>query len=295
VCGAAVAVEPGPSPGGDPGPEPVLPGYQLLERIEGGATATLYRARRVSSRRAVAVKMSRTGPEAEPGDRRRIGRETATLRALCHPNVVRILDSGEYDGRAFFAAEWLPGGSLADQLRAGPLTLAVVLRLGQELGRALGHLHQRRFVHLDLRPSNILFSQGGRAKLIDFGLARRLHCAGGLTRADGPLSDPRYVAPEDAAGGRRLGPPADLHALGAVLYEALTGRPPFEALPLQARLRRTRLTILPPSAFRTGLPTGLDRICLKCLQPSPDMRFPTATAFVDEWAKIARRFGRIQT
>jgi serine/threonine-protein kinase len=286
VCGAAVALEPWPAPDAAGGPEPVLPGYRLLRRIEGGAMAAVYQARHVPSRRVVAVKLSLTGTEARRSDRRRIAREAATLRALRHRNVVRLLERGEQDGRPFFVLEWLPGGSLADRLGEGRLPLTDVLRLGQELGRALEYLHEQQVLHLDLRPSNILFTGSQRPRLIDFGLARRLHRPHGLTRGGGPPADPRYQAPEDAAGSKRLGPPADVHALGAILYETLAGRPLFQDLPLRDRLGRMRLTISPPSAFRNGLPTGLDRVCLRCLQPRPERRFPTAATFVEEWAKL---------
>jgi serine/threonine-protein kinase len=250
--------------------------------------SAVYKARHEKTNRAVAVKMSPGGPESRPGDGVRIRREAALLGALPHPNIVRLLEAGEHEGRPFFTTEWLPGGSLADRLGRGPLPLLAVLRMGEALGHALHYIHERRILHLDLRPSNILFSRAGRAKLIDFGVAKRLHKPHGLTRRGGACGDPRYIAPEEAGGpNTRVGPGTDIHALGAILYEALTGRPPFQDVCLRDRLRRTRVVVRPPSAFRAGLPAAMDRICLRCLQTKPELRYATAGAFAGElWSVL---------
>jgi serine/threonine protein kinase len=248
----------------------------------------VYKAWHEKTKRPVAVKMSPSGPESRPSDRVRIRQEAALLGALSHPNIVRLVEVGEHEGRPFFTMEWLPSGSLADKLGRGPLPLATAFRLGEELGRALHYLHEHRIVHLDLRPSNILFSRAQRTKLIDFGLAKRLHGPQGLTRGRGPCADPRYMAPEQADGkNTQLGPAADIHALGAVLYEALTGRPPFQDTCLRERLRRRRMAVRPPSTLRTGLPAALDRICVRCLQPKLARRYATAAAVADALRSVS--------
>jgi serine/threonine-protein kinase len=251
--------------------------------MEAGAMAAVYQARDRRTGRRVAVKMAPSGPECGAADRARIRREATVLRALRHPSVVRALDLGEHQGRPFFTMEWLPGGSLADRLGQGALAQRAVVGLGEALGCALDYLHGHRIVHLDLRPSNTLFTRANRPRLIDFGLAKRLNRPHGSARAGGPAGDPRYLAPEETEGrAKRIGPAADIHALGAILYEALTGQSPFQRLCLRERLRRKRLPLVPPSALRDRLPPALDQICLRCLQREPEQRYATAASLADD-------------
>jgi serine/threonine-protein kinase len=243
--------------------------------------AAVYRARRRSSKVVVALKVGLAGRDARKADHALVRREARLLASFHHPNIVRLLDAGEHAGLPFLATEWLPGGSLADRLGC-ELPLRAVVAWLEGISRGVHHAHLRRIAHLDLRPTNVLFSRGGRPKLIDFGLARRLSGPTGQVRARDVGGDPRYMAPEQAArGGDPVGPLADVHALGAVLYHALTGRPPFDGICLRERLRRARVVVLRPSALRPELPPALDDVCLRCLRRDPGRRFLSAEALAD--------------
>jgi serine/threonine-protein kinase len=238
--------------------------------------AAVYRARCRGSKTPVALKVGLAGADACKADHACVRREGRLLAALRHPNIVRLLDAGEHAGLPFLATEWLPGGSLADRLVGRPPPHQVVVGWLEAISRAVYHAHCHRVVHLDLRPTNILFSRGGIPRLIDFGLALKLWGPTGKARG----GDPRYMAPEQEGGV--AGPAADIHGLGAVLYQALTGRPPFHGVPLQHRLRGRRVRVPRPTAIRPGLPPALDAICRRCLHNQPERRYPTAEALADE-------------
>jgi serine/threonine-protein kinase len=239
--------------------------------------AAVYRARRRGSRATVALKVGLAGADAHRADHARIRREARLLAALRHPNVVRLVEAGEHAGLPFLATEWLPSGSLADRLGGRPPPHRAVVAWLEGVSRAVHHAHLGRVVHLDLRPANVLFSRAGTPKLIDFGLARRL-------RGRDVGGDPRYMAPEQAQG--EAGPAADVHGLGAILYQALTGRPPFQGVCLRERLRRARVRVPPPTAIRPGLPPALDAVCLRCLRREPGRRYPTAGALADALRRV---------
>jgi serine/threonine-protein kinase len=235
--------------------------------------AVVYRARHRATGRWVALKISRGDPEQTGRDRELLRREGRKLQELSHPNIVKIIERGQHRGRPFFSMEWLAGGSLADRLGHVPLPIATAVAVIEQVARGIAHAHRQRILHRDLRPSNILFTESGIPKVIDFGLAKRLTLSDCRTRV-GPLtSDPRYMAPEWQNNQNAIGVPADVHALGAILYHILAGRPPFEDLCWDKRIRLKRLQLRPPSAFRPEVPARLDRVCLRCLKVDPDQRY----------------------
>jgi serine/threonine-protein kinase len=287
-CGAPSALVEWPLPQG-PDPEQLPPRYEILQRLEGATMAAVYHARHKVSRALVALKVGLAGRDASAADYARLRREAARLALLRHPNIVRLVEAGEHGGLPFFSTEWLPGGSLADRLVRGLLPLQAVVAWLEAISRAVHHAHRHAVLHNDLRLTNIVFSSVDEPKLIDFGLSRKLDRPGGTTRQGAGAGDPRYTAPEQGGGrGARVGPAADVHALGALLYHALTGRPPFFGLCLRERLRRTRIAVPPPTALRPDLPPALDGICLRCLHREARRRYPTAEALADELRLVLR-------
>jgi serine/threonine-protein kinase len=245
--------------------------------------AGVYRARYLRSGRLVALKCSASGPDAPPGDRGRIRREARAIGGLDHPNIVRLLDVGESGYLAFFSMEWLPGGTLADRLCGGPLAPGEAVRMAAKLADAAHHAHGRRVIHRDIRPSNIVFDGRGEPVLVDFGIAKRLDRPHGTTRNGAMVGDPRYMAPEQwFDGAQRVGPAVDVHGIGAVLYQALSGRLPFQEMCFLERLRVADTPVPPPTAIRPSLPAAVDRICLRCLSREPAGRYATATELADE-------------
>jgi serine/threonine-protein kinase len=289
ACGAATRLEEFPAPNG-PSQGMRLAGYEVLGRLHGGVMAEVYKARRRGSQRLVALKVNSSGPDASPDDRARIRREARTLSELSHPYIVGLVEAGEASGRSFLATEWLRGGTLADRLCGGPLQPADAVGLLVKLCGAVSHIHSRRFVHRDLRPSNIVFTTRGEPVLVDFGIAKRLDRPGGRTRNGAMTGDPRCMAPEQAGEpDRRIGPAADIHALGAILYQILAGQLPYQGVCLFERLRRARNPIASVTDLRPSLPVALDGICRKCLHREPRQRYATAAALADELRRVLER------
>jgi serine/threonine protein kinase len=227
---------------------PTVPGYEILSKLGHGAMGVVYKAQQLRLKRLVALKMIRDSAMAGPGDRARFQRESQAVARLQHPHIVQIHEVGEHDGLPFFSLEFCDGGSLADWLRGTPLLPADAARLVETLARAMHVAHQAHVVHRDLKPGNVLLRrkadgpgpQVGEAgaggafrladyepKVTDFGLAKHLDEDGAQTASGAILGTPSYMAPEQAGGkGKEVGPAADVYALGAILYECLTGRPP---------------------------------------------------------------------
>jgi serine/threonine protein kinase len=236
----------------------------------------------------VALKVILAGAHAGTEQRDRFRREAEAAARLSHPNIVQVYEVGEHDGRPYCALEYVEGGSLARRLAAGALPPDGAARLVEVLARAVQHAHERNIVHRDLKPANILLADEGVPKVTDFGLARLLDEDSGHTLTGDILGTPCYMAPEQAAGRtREAGPAADVYALGAVLYETLTGRPPFQG----ATLRETLDQVLsqdatPPSVYRPDLPGDLEAVCLKCLEKEQDRRYPSARALAEDLCRF---------
>jgi serine/threonine protein kinase len=263
-----------------------VPGYDVLESLGEGGMGVVFKARHRALNRLVALKMIRQVGFAGETRRRRFQREAQAVARLQHANVVQIFDIGEHDGLPYFALEYCPGGSLARKLRGRPLPAEEAATLVEALARAVHVAHTKGIVHRDLKPSNVLLGEDGTPKIADFGLARQIdeegHTATGVV-----LGTPSYMAPEQAAGAKDVGPAADVYALGAILYECLTGRPPFKAETQMATLRQVLDEApAPPSQVNPGVPRDLEAVCLKCLEKDPARRYPWALAL----AQDLRRF-----
>jgi len=282
---------------------PAVPGYEILDLIGAGGMGVVYKARHRTLNRVVALKMILSGAAATDAERSRFRSEAEAAARLQHPNIVQVYEVGEADGRPFLALEYVPGGSLAAQLTADGLDPRRAAELVLQLAEAVRHAHEHGIVHRDLKPANILLSgvrgqeSGVRdlssltpdpwlltPKVADFGLAKRLDADRGQTQTGAILGSPSYMPPEQALGdAKAVGPPADVYALGAILYELLTGRPPFKADTLLETLELVRTTDPePPRHLRARLPKDLEVICLKCLQKEPERRYPTAGELADD-------------
>jgi serine/threonine-protein kinase len=197
---------------------------------------------------------------------------------------VQFYECGEVGGHLFYALELVDGGSLAVQLEGGPWRAKQAARFVRVLAEAVHHAHRRGIVHRDLKPSNVLLTRDGTPKVADFGLAREVDTSGCHTSSDAILGTPGYMAPEQAAGqSKRVGPKADVYALGAILYELVTGRRPFEG---ETRYEVIRQVVaddpVPPRVLRPDLPSGLETICLRCLRKDPKQRYPSAQALAND-------------
>jgi serine/threonine-protein kinase len=248
----------------------------------------VYQARELRLNRVVALKMILAAEYAGAEAGARFLAEAESVARLHHPNVVQVFAFGDCDGRPYFAMEYVDGGSLADRLDGTPRPPREAARLVETLARAIHEAHRLGVVHRDLKPANILLTSQGVAKIADFGLAKSLSAEGGLTRSRWIVGSPSYMAPEQAEGrAGAAGPAADVYSLGAMLYELITGRPPFQAATVLETLERVRLDEpAPPARLRPGLPRDLVTVCLKCLEKDPARRYPSAA----ELAEDLRRF-----
>jgi serine/threonine-protein kinase len=250
----------------------------------------VYRARHLRLNRPVALKMLLAGAYAEPAERERLQREAQAVAALGHPNIVQVHDVGDVEGRPYFTMELVEGGDLAEQIRGVPQPARQAAALVATLAEAIQAAHQSGIVHRDLKPGNILLTRDGTPKVTDFGLARRLEVGGGLTLTGVPVGTPSYMAPEQVRGERRAtGPATDVYALGAILYELLTGRPPFRAESGAATLQQV-LTDEPvaPARLNPRVPRDLTTICLKCLSKEPQRRYASAAALAEDLHRFLR-------
>jgi eukaryotic-like serine/threonine-protein kinase len=266
-----------------------VPGYEVLEELGRGAMGVVYKARQVNLRRVVALKMILAGGHAGATDRARFRAEAEAIARLQHPNIVQVYEVGEHEGRPFFSLELCEGGSLEKKLGAAPLPPHEAARVTAVLARAMHHAHLRGVVHRDLKAGNVLLTADGTPKVTDFGLAKLLDEAG-QTLSGATMGTPSYMAPEQAAGEvHAIGPPADVYALGAILYEMLTGRPPFRGpTPLETIVQVVSTEPTPPRQLRPGCPRDLETVCLKCLEKAPSRRYPSAEALADDLERWLR-------
>jgi WD40 repeat protein/serine/threonine protein kinase len=282
---------------------PVVPGYEVLGLLGRGGMGVVYQARQTKLNRLVALKMILAGAQAEPEDLARFRSEAEAVARLHHPNIVQIYEVGEHDGLPFFSLEFLDGGSLAQHLHGMPQPPRAAAELLRTLARAVQHAHEHGIVHRDLKPGNILLVSRGvvsgewspdttrhsplttyQPKIADFGLAKCLDDDSGRTRSGALLGTPNYMAPEQAAGhARAVGPATDVWALGAILYELLTGRPPFQGETLLATLDQVRShEPVPPRHLQPKVPPDLETLCLKCLGKEPRQRYGSAAELAEE-------------
>jgi serine/threonine-protein kinase len=274
------------------GPTEIIAGYRIEQRIGQGGMGVVYRATQLSTDRTVALKLMSPEKNRDPVFRERFKRESRLAGAITHPHVVSVVDSGDDDGLMFIAMEYVDGVDLGDYLRrTGPLPLGLARTLIEQLASALDAAHRRDLVHRDVKPANVLLaSEGGpHAYLTDFGVAKQLTAASGLTGADALVGTIDYMAPEQIRGeptDRR----ADVYSLAAVLYHCLAGDPPYRRETEVAKLW-AHLDAPPPrpSSARRGLPTDLDGVVATGLAKHPGDRYPSAGELARAMAKAIRR------
>jgi serine/threonine-protein kinase len=255
-----------------------------------GGMGVVYRAWHLRLGRAVALKMLLAGPCARPEELERFLREAQAVATLGHANIVQVHDSGDVEGRPYFTMELVEGGNLAEQIRGAPQPARKAAALVATVAEAVHAAHQSGIVHRDLKPANILLAKDGTPKVTDFGLARRLDGDGALTLSGAPMGTPSYMAPEQARGEKGvIGPATDVYALGVILYELLTGRPPFHADSGMATLQQVvRDEPVPPSRLNPQVPRDLTTICLKCLSKEPPQRYASAAALAEDLRRFLR-------
>jgi serine/threonine protein kinase len=316
-----------------------VPGYEIEAVLGRGAMGVVYKARHLALKRTVALKMVLAGGHAGPSELARFRIEAEAVARLQHPNIVQIHEVGEADGHPYCALEFVEGGNLAKKIAGKPLPAREAAKLVEALARAMQLAHSRNVVHRDLKPANILLQRKQSTdytdytdknarrlsssaesvesvddflpKITDFGLARQLDSDSGETQAGAVMGTPSYMAPEQASGrAHEAGPAADIYALGAILYECLTGRPPFKGKTMVETLEqvRTQEPVPPSRVARSGdrattrsggrattrggrattrgratmVPPDLETICLKCLHKEPEKRYASAAELADD-------------
>ena len=282
---------------------PVVPGFEILEELGRGGMGVVYKARQINLNRLVALKMILAGAHAGPVARARFHREAQAVASLQHSDIVQIHDVGETSGLPYFCLEFIDGGSLATRIGGRPQHIRQAAATISILARAIDAAHCQGIVHRDLKPANILLTADGRPKITDFGLAKRLGDDTDRTRTGNIVGTPDYMAPEQVRGEADLaGPKVDQHALGSILYELLTGHPPFLGSTPSDTIEQVRTQEpVPPSRLRPNIPRDLEKICLKCLQKEPHRRYPDALALAEDLDRflegrpvLARRISAIE-
>ena len=268
---------------------PTVAGYQILGELGRGGMGVVYKARQRGLNRLVALKMVLAGAHASAQQLSRFNIEAEAVARLQHPNIVQIYEVGEQEGLPFFSLEFVNGGPLDKKIAGMPQSAAESAQMTEAMARAMHFAHEQGIAHRDLKPANILLTSDGIPKITDFGLAKRLEeMDSSQTRTGTIMGTPSYMAPEQARGEvHSVGPLSDLYTLGAILYELLTGRPPFQgASAVETVMMVTSQETLPPSRLQPRTPRDLETICLKCLQKEPAKRY--ANCF--ELAEDLRRF-----
>jgi eukaryotic-like serine/threonine-protein kinase len=287
--------------------------YELLSEVARGGMGIVYKARQMSLSRIVALKMIRSGEFANYEEIRRFRVEAETAATLDQQNIVSIFEVGEHLGRQYYAMRFVEGGSLATRMGKWAVPKApshgetkqrqvAAANLITVVARAVHHAHQRSILHRDLKPGNILLDEAGTPHVTDFGLARRIGAESSLTATGKILGTPSYMAPEQARGEKNVTTEADTYGLGAVLYELLTGRPPFVGKDVLDTLCQVReREPVPPRTRYPLVDRDLETICLKCLEKQPSKRYSSADALADDldrWRKgesiLARRVGTFE-
>ncbi len=281
---------------------PSVAGYEVVREVGRGGMGVVYEARNVRLNRPCALKMILAGAHASPESAVRFLVEAEAAGRLRHPNIVQVFHVGEAEGLPFVEMELVGGGGLERRLDGTPWPADRAARLVEALALGVAEAHALGVVHRDLKPANILLADDGTPKVADFGLAKFLSADTGLTRTEMILGSPSYMAPEQAAGARDVGTPADVYALGAILYQLLTGHPPFKAPTVLETLEQVKaVDAVPPSRLVPRVPRDLETICLVCLRKEPYRRYATAAGLAEDLRRyragesiLARRSGPLR-
>ena len=280
--------------------EPKVTGYEILGELGRGGMGVVYMAHHVRLKRPCALKMILAGAHAAPDEVTRFLAEAEAIARLQHAHIVQIRHIGESEGLPFFELEYVSGGSLDRQLDGIPWSAIRAARLTEQVALGIAEAHRLGIVHRDLKPANVLLTAEGTPKVSDFGLAKMLDSQSALTRSESVMGSPSYMAPEQAQGrAKEADPTVDVYAVGAILYELLTGRPPFRGTTALETLEQVKTTEpVPPSQLVPGLPRDIETICLTCLQKEPGKRYATALTLAEDLRRfqdgrpiLARRIG----
>jgi len=270
----------------------VIGGYEILKVLGRGGMGIVYQAKQKKLDRIVALKMVLAGSHASSEQLMRFISEAKAVGHLQHPSIVQIFDVGEHDNLPFFSLEFVDGDSLDRRLDGKPLAPIEAAKLLEILCRAMQYAHDHGILHRDLKPANVLLTKAGVPKITDFGLAKRLEDAddSSSTRTGTIMGTPSYMSPEQASGDvRQMGPATDQYSLGAMLYEFLTGRPPFlAAKPIETVLKVLGEEPVPPRQLQSTLPIDIETICLKAIQKEPGKRYSSCSALADDLGRFVR-------
>src|SRR5262249_54406981 len=263
---------------------PAVPGYEVQAELGRGGMGVVYRACQVRLKRLVALKMLLAGPQVREEQLARFRVEAEAVARLQHTHIVQIYEIGDHNHLPYLALEFVDGGNLDRQLAGTPQEPRATAALLETLAHAMHFAHQKGIVHRDLKPANVLLTREGTPQITDFGLAKQLDHDQGATQSGAVVGTPSYMAPEQAAGRiKEIGPAADVYALGAILYEGLTGRPPFKSTTAFDTLKQVlSQDPVPPRRLQPGVPRDLETICLKCLQKEPHHRYASALALAED-------------
>jgi WD40 repeat protein len=284
-----------PLPDAGEGTPPQVAGYEILGILGRGGMGVVWKARQMGLHRLVALKMIVGGQYAGSEERVRFLAEAEAVASLAHPGIVQVHAFGTHTSLSgeicpYLALEYCPGGSLADKLDGRPLPPAEASHLVEQIACAVQVAHEKGIIHRDLKPGNVLLTLDGQPKITDFGLAKRIEAGPGLTQSGAVVGTPSYMAPEQAKGQReQIASTTDVYSLGAILYECLTGRPPFVA----ATSYETIVQVLhddpvPPRDLVGIIPPDLETICVKCLQKEPSRRYRSARELADDLGRWRR-------
>jgi eukaryotic-like serine/threonine-protein kinase len=262
----------------------VFPGYEVLSVLGRGAMGVVYKARQIGLDRCVALKVLPQGGQSDKEALQRFRTEARAMAQLHHPNIVQIFDIGEQDSLPYFSLEFVEGGNLAQKTHGQPQPPRQAAQTVEILARTIAVAHERGIIHRDLKPANVLLTPSGQPKITDFGLAKLLGEKSRHTMHGAILGTPSYMAPEQARGNMKdICPATDIFSLGAILYEMLTGRPPFQGATVFATMQQLlHERPQPLRTIRPELPHDLDRIVLKCLEKNPADRYQKASELADD-------------